>query len=425
MSKFETGNETSALLFSNATLVDGTRDDAREGFHVLVENDRIKEISDKPITSAQANLRRFDLKGATLMPGLMDAHVHVKATDMNLGRLTNIPSTYLFAGSGRIMESMLMRGFTTVRDAAGADRGLANAVADGLMRGPRLFVSGLALSQTGGHGDFRSPTENSTVISCACQVNSAQFARIADGADECRRAARDELRKGAHQLKIMAGGGVASPTDPVQNTQYSEDEMRAIVEECAAWHTYAMAHAYTPHAITRAVNCGVRSIEHGNLVDEATARLMAEKSVFHVPTSITYVALHKHGKDFGVPDVSMQKLPEILDAGLRAIELTSKAGVKVASGSDLLGKTHEYQADELQLKAEVLGNFGAIKSATLTNAELFQQQGELGVLAVGAKADLLVVDGDPLKDISLLLNQGARMRVITLNGQVVKNDWTG
>lgn len=410
------------ILFSNATLIDGTSEQAREGYHLLVESGRIKEISDVPITVSSDTVRRYDLKGATLMPGLTDAHVHVKATMMNLARLTNIPSTYLFAGAGRIMEEMLMRGFTTVRDAAGADRGLADAVEHGLMTGPRLLVSGLALSQTGGHGDMRSLTEPSTVISCACLVQGAQIARIADGADECRRAARDELRKGAHQLKIMAGGGVASPTDPVQNTQYSEDEMRAIVEECEAWHTYAMAHAYTPHAISRAVNCGVRSIEHGNLVDDATAELMASKGVFHVPTGITYHALNKHGKELGMPDVSLAKLGEILDAGLQAIERTQRAGVKIAHGSDLLGEAHSYQADELLLKAEVLGNFGAIKSATLTNAELFNMSGEIGELTVGARADLLVVDGNPLKDLSVLLNQGAKMQVITVDGRVAKDE---
>lgn len=415
----------SAIVFKNATLVDGTSDEAREGFDVLVENDRIVEISDSPITTSLSDLMTFDLAGATLMPGLIDAHVHVKATDLNLGSLTDIQPSYLFAGTTRIMQAMLMRGFTTVRDAAGADRGLADAVTEGLLVGPRLFVSGLALSQTGGHADFRSRAEHSTVITCACQVSSAQFGRIADGIDECRRAARDELRKGAHQLKIMAGGGVASPTDPIQNTQYSEGEMKAIVEECEASHTYAMAHAYTPHAITRAVNCGVRSIEHGNLVDAETAALMSEKNVFHVPTGITYVALNKHGKEFGMPAVSMSKLTEIVEAGQRAIEYTRDAGVQVAHGSDLLGATHMYQADELVLKAEVLGNYGAIKSATLTNAELLQQQDELGVLKVGAKADLLVVDGDPLDDINVLLNQGEKLPVITLDGNIAKDEWTG
>jgi imidazolonepropionase-like amidohydrolase len=413
----------SAILFSNATLIDGTDTRAREGFHVLVEDDRIKEISDTPITTSQDDLQTFDLKGATLMPGLIDAHVHVKATGVDLGTLDQVPVTYLFAGAGQIMKAMLMRGFTTVRDAAGADRGMARAVEDGLIVGPRLFVSGLALSQTGGHADFRSTTQSSTIISCACSVNSAQFGRIADGIDECRRAARDELRKGADQLKLMAGGGVASPTDPVQNTQYSIGEMTAIVEESAAWHTYTMAHAYTPHAIQRAVSCGVRSIEHGNLLDEETAALMAEKGAFHVPTGITYRAMAKEGKNFGMPEVSQGKLGEVLDAGQRAVEYSRDAGVQIAHGSDLLGELHHYQSDELVIKAEVLGNHGAIKSATLTNATLLNRDGELGVLAVGAKADLLVVNGNPLDDIGVLLNQGKDIPVIALNGSLAKNEW--
>ncbi|MFK7965080.1 MAG: amidohydrolase family protein [Burkholderiaceae bacterium] len=415
---------SSAVLFSNATLVDGTVAEPRPGFHLLVEDDRIKEISDKPIQFGQDDLRKIDLAGATLMPGLIDAHVHVKATVMSLGSLNNIPSTYLFAGAANIMEDMLMRGFTTVRDAAGADRGLADAVEHGLMVGPRLFVSGLALSQTGGHADFRSPTESAAVVTCACQVNTQQLGRIADGVDECRRAARDELRKGAHQLKIMAGGGVASPTDPIQNTQYSIEEITAIVDECKAWHTYALAHAYTPAAIQRAVRCGVRSIEHGNLIDAETAALMAEHDVFHVPTGITYIALNKHGRELGMPEVSMGKLQEIIDAGLQAVETTRDAGVSIGHGSDLLGITHEYQADELSLKAEVLGNHGAIKSATLTNARLLQREGELGELVVGAKADLLVVNGDPIKDLGLLQNQGRHMPLIMRDGQIFKDEMT-
>jgi imidazolonepropionase-like amidohydrolase len=409
------------ILFRNATLVDGTSDIAREGFDLLVEGDRIKEVSDKPL-KVSADTRIIDLNGKTLMPGLIDAHVHVKATMLNLARLNDVPVTYLIASAAQIMKAMLMRGFTTVRDAAGADRGMADAVDHNLIVGPRLFVSGLALSQTGGHCDFRAPTEISTIITCACQAAGQQMGRIADGVDECRRAARDELRKGAHHLKIMAGGGVASPADPIQNTQYSVGEIRAIVEECEAWHTYATAHAYTPHAIKRVVECGVRCIEHGNLVDQEAAELMAKHGVYHVPTNITYFAMNKHGTDFGMPAVSMQKLGEIVDAGLRAVEITRDAGVKIGHGSDLLGPLHKYQSDEFSLKAEVLGNHGAIKSATMTNAEILRRQDDIGQLKAGFKADLIVVEGDPLKDIGLLENDGAKISLVMRDGMIFKQE---
>ena len=410
----------SLTAFRNATLVDGTSTEAREGFDVLVENDRIVEVSSKPL-SIKSDVEEIDLKGGHLLPGLTDAHVHIKATSLNLALLNDVPVTYLIASAAQIMKAMLMRGFTTVRDAAGADRGMADAVEHGLFVGPRLLTSGLALTQTGGHADFRSPTEVATIITCACQCSGQQMGRVADGIDECRRAARDELRKGAHQLKIMAGGGVASPTDPIQNTQYSAGEMSAIVEEAEAFQTYAMAHAYTPHAITRAVNCGVRCIEHGNLIDEAAAKLMAEKNVYHVPTNITYFALNKHGKEFGFPDVSLQKLQEIVDAGLTAVEISSNAGIKIGHGSDLLGPCHKYQSNEFSLKAEVLGNHGAIKAATMTNAEIFRMDGEIGVIAEGAKADLIVVDGNPLDDIGVLENDGEHVELVMKDGTIFKN----
>ncbi len=411
----------STVLFRNATLVDGTVDEAREGFDLLVEDDRIKEISDTAI-KPPADSREIDLNGATLMPGLTDAHVHVKATMLDLKRQLEVPPFYLFAGAAQIMRGMLMRGFTTVRDAAGADRGMADAVDHGLVVGPKLRVCGLALSQTGGHSDLRPVTEPSTVYSSAAQVITAQLGRIADGVDECRRAARDELRKGAHQVKIMASGGVASPTDPVQNTQYSRDEITAIVEEANAHHTYVMAHAYTAHAIHRAVECGVSSIEHGNLIDAETAAFMAEKDAFHVPTNITYFALNKHGRKFGLPEVSIQKLGEIVDAGLRAVELTRDAGVKIGHGTDLLGPCHKYQCDEFSLKAEVLGNHGAIKSATITNAKLFRQEEEIGKLAEGFKADLIVVRGNPLADIGLLEQEGAHIPLVMRDGKIFKDE---
>ena len=248
-------------------MLDGTSRERREDRHVLVEGGHIREISDRPIKSAIAET--IDLAGGILMPGLIDAHVHVLAVDAPLARLSDRPVTLLTLQAAKALERMLQRGFTTIRDAGDADGGLAEAVEDGLVRGPRIFPSGMALSQTGGHGDVRPRTQS--VVACACCERGIALSRIADGVAECRRAARDELRKGATQTKILASGGVASPHDPIWNLQYSEEEVRAIVEEAQAWRTYVLAHAYSPEAIRRLIDFGLRSIEHGNLIDRATA----------------------------------------------------------------------------------------------------------------------------------------------------------
>ena len=408
-----------SFLFENAAILDGQSTELRSDHHVLVENNRIVEVSDKPIKSETSH--NIDVKGMTLMPGLIDAHVHVKATIVNVGRLSDIPVSYLTADAGKFMKQMLMRGFTTVRDAGGADRGLANAVTDGLLIGPRLFVSGLSLSQTGGHGDMRPVTSESHPITCACLASTQQLGRIADGVDECRRAARDELRKGAHQIKIMAGGGVASPNDPIQNTQYSIEEINAICEEAEAAQTYVMAHAYVPKAITRAIENGVRTIEHGNLLDEESARVMSKYDAFLVPTNVTYRALYKHGKSFGFPEVSIGKLKDVLDVGLNAIEVAKNNGVKIGHGSDLLGECQIYQSDELSIKAEVVGNYEAIRHATEVNAEILNMSDELGVIKENALADILIVDGNPSKDIGLLTNDAKFIPKIMKDGVFYKN----
>ena len=408
-----------SFLFENAAILDGQSTELRSDHHVLVENNRIVEVSDKPIKSETSH--NIDVKGMTLMPGLIDAHVHVKATIVNVGRLSDIPVSYLTADAGKFMKQMLLRGFTTVRDAGGADRGLANAVTDGLLIGPRLFVSGLSLSQTGGHGDMRPVTSESHPITCACLASTQQLGRIADGVDECRRAARDELRKGAHQIKIMAGGGVASPNDPIQNTQYSVEEINAICEEAEAAQTYVMAHAYVPKAITRAIENGVRTIEHGNLLDEESARVMSKYDAFLVPTNVTYRALYKHGKSFGFPEVSIGKLKDVLDVGLNAIEVAQKNGVKIGHGSDLLGECQIYQSDELSIKAEVVGNYEAIRHATEVNAEILNMSDELGVIKENALADILIVDGNPSKDIGLLTNDAKFIPKIMKDGIFYKN----
>jgi len=405
-----------AIIFANCAVLDGTSRERREDHHVLIEDGRISEVSDRPIPCSAAET--VDLEGRTLMPGLIDAHVHALAVDAALARLSDRPVTLLTLQAARVLEGMLQRGFTTIRDAAGADGGLAEAVEAGLVRGPRIFPSGMALSQTGGHGDVRPRTQR--VDTCACCAWGLTGSRIADGVAECRRAARDELRKGATQIKIMSSGGVASPYDPIWNLQYSEEEVRAIVEEVQAWRTYVMAHAYTPEAIRRSIDFGVRSIEHANLIDLATADHVAGADAFVVPTLVTYDALHRHGRELGFPEVSMAKLAEVRKAGLGSLEILRRAGVKIGFGTDLLGPMHRYESREFVIRGEAMAPFDIIRSATIVNAELLNRAGELGVIASGARADLIAVDGNPLVDIALLDGQGEHLTHIMKDGVFYK-----
>jgi imidazolonepropionase-like amidohydrolase len=241
---------------------------------------------------------------------------------------------------------------------------------------------------------------------------------VADGVPAVRKAAREELRRGATQVKIMASGGVASPSDPIWNLQYSPEEMRAIVEEARGWRTYAMAHAYTPEAIARAVDAGVRTIEHGNLIDADTAESMARKGAYLVPTLVTYFAIDELGRALGFPEVSQRKVRDVLDAGLASLEIAKRAGVAMGFGTDLLGETHEQQSRELSIRARVLSPLEILRSATLTNAEILGRAGELGVVSPGARADLLLVDGNPLENLSLLEEQGKHLDVVMKGGEL-------
>jgi imidazolonepropionase-like amidohydrolase len=407
------------IHFKNCAVLDTIAGTLLPGHNVVVEGGTIREVSDRPVKAARATA--IDLKGRTLMPGLIDAHVHAIAVEANLAVLPTLPVTLLAHQASDVLEGMLRRGFTSIRDAGGADFGLAEAVEKGFIAGPRMFISGQALSQTGGHGDLRARTAGS-FETCACCQSGAALGRVADGVPEVRRAARDELRKGATQIKIMASGGVASPNDPVWNLQYSEEEVRAIVEEAAAWRTYVMAHAYTPQAIRRSITFGVRSIEHGNLIDAETARHVAAHDAFVVPTLVTYEALERDGLALGMPAGSIAKLKDVRHAGLASLEHLREAGVKIGFGTDLLGPMHVHQSREFSIRAAVLSPAEVIRSATIINAELLQMAGKLGVVAPGAVADLLVVDGNPLKKLSLLEGQGAHLKAIMKGGKFFKNE---
>ncbi|MGV6394301.1 amidohydrolase family protein [Pseudomonas caspiana] len=411
---------TSRLILRNGQLLDVVKGELLGGLEVVIEGGRISAVRPQGST-AEADAQVIDLDGRTLMPGLIDCHVHVLASNANLGMNALQPNAIIMYRALPILEAMLNRGFTTVRDAGGADWALARSIALGLVPGPRIFAAGKALSQTGGHGDMRARGELLLSEPCSCCFRAGAIARVVDGVDNVRLAVREELQQGANQIKIMASGGVSSPTDPIANTQYSEAEIRAIVDEAEAANTYVMAHAYTARAIRRAIECGVRTIEHGNLVDADTAKLMAEKGAFAVPTQVTYEMLAKHGAEAGLPPDSVAKIEDVRLAGRNALKLFADAGVEMGYGSDLLGDMHQYQSHELQIRAEVLGNLAALRSATSVAAKILQREGQLGCIAEGAIADLLVVDGNPLENIDCLVGQGENLAMIIQEGKIKKN----
>jgi imidazolonepropionase-like amidohydrolase len=406
-----------SYLFTGGRFLDPRRDELIDGIEVLVEDNLVKEVSDRPITTTSA--QRIDLGTRTLMPGLIDAHIHLVLTEVNLQMLADVPLTLLAAKGSVAMRAMLERGFTTLRDTGGADWGIKAAVEQGLFVGPRLFIAGQPLSQTGGHGDFRKRTQTQTF--CACCSGLYWASRVADGVPDVIKAARDELRKGADHIKLMVSGGVASQLDPLESLQYRVDEIEAAVEEATRWGTYVCAHAYSPEAIARAVRAGVRTIEHGNLIDVPTAALMAQRGAFLVPTLVTYDAMRRRGRDYGLSPYSLAKNEVVLEAGMRSLEIARNAGVKIGFGSDLLGQLQDDHCGEFMLRGEAMSAPEVIRSATLVNAEIVRQTGKLGELVPGAFADLLVVDGDPYQDLGVFRSDGGRLDGIMVDGRLVRN----
>jgi imidazolonepropionase-like amidohydrolase len=411
--------QSSRILFRNAALLDVERGELVRDRSVLVIDEIIAEVGGQEVAADEARI--IDLHGLTLMPGLIDSHVHVTAVTADLAALAEWPPTYVTARSAQILTGMLGRGFTTVRDVAGADYGLAKAVDEGYLRGPRLIYGGKALSQTGGHGDVRGPGRV-VLDTCYC---CPSLGVICDGVAEVRRAAREEIRRGARHIKIMLSGGVASPTDRVDSTQFSLDEIRAAVEEAEAANLYVTGHAYTSRAINRGLQCGVRSIEHGNLMDESSIPLFQETGAFYVPTLATYSALAARGKDFGLPEHSHRKVFDVLDRGLQALELAHRAGIPIAFGTDLLGGMMEDQLTEFTIRAQVQPAADIIRSATIVGAQLLRMEGQIGIIAPRASADLLVVDGDPLSDIEVMVHPERNLKLIMSRGEIVKDSLSG
>ncbi|WP_299035159.1 amidohydrolase family protein [uncultured Pseudokineococcus sp.] len=384
------------LAVRDVRVFDGLSPELHEGA-VLVSGGRITAVG--PDVDTTGARRVLDGAGGTLVPGLIDAHFHAYGLSLSLLETESLPLSYVALAGARRLRRALARGFTTVRDVAGGDAGLARAVERGLVPSPRYLWTGPALSQTGGHGDVRAGHLEQAV----CCTHSSE---VVDGVDDLRVAVRDRLRRGAHAIKVMTSGGVTSLTDPIRVPQYSAEELQAVVGEATRRGAYVTAHSYSPESIAHSVENGITCIEHGNLLDAPTARLMADRGVWMVPTLATYDAMGRRGDELGMPSVSQAKNQEVLDSGRRAVELAVEAGVRVGFGTDLMGDLEEEQLTGLRLQAEVLGPFEALRSATSTNADLIGRP-DLGRVVEGAVADLLLLDGDPLEDASVLWD-GAR-----------------
>ncbi len=405
------------VLLTNATVLDPLTGDLLPDLRILVRDGEIAEVGAREVVAAR-DARLIDARGMTVLPGLIDAHVHVTAITADLAAQAESSSTYVTLSSSRVLAGMLRRGFTTVRDMGGADYGIADAVDEGVILGPRVLFGGKALSQTGGHGDMR-PRGRAVLDPCACGPG---IGLVCDGADAVRRAAREQLRTGADHVKIMLSGGVASPTDRIDSTQFSLAEIRAAVEEATAANRYVAGHAYTAPAINRGLVAGVRSIEHGNLLDETSIELFLERDAFYVPTLIVYEALATEGPVHGLPARSQHKVREVLDHGQAALELAYRGGVNIVFGTDLLGGMHSQQLAEFRIRAEIQPPIEVIRSATVTAARLVDLAGRIGQVIPGAWADILVVDGDPSADIRVLTEPDKHLKLVMKAGVIHVND---
>jgi len=346
----------------------------------------------------------LDAGGRVVTPGFIDNHFHAYGISLSMLQMEAARTSYVALLGARRLRRALERGFTTVRDVAGGDIGLARAIDEGLLASPRYFYTGPALSQTGGHGDPRDAH-----LDLCCGTHHG--VEVVDGVDNLRVAVRERLRTGAHAIKIMTSGGVVSLSDPIRIPQYSPEEIRVVAEEAQRRGSYVAAHAYSPEAILHAVTNGVRSIEHGNLMDAATATLMADAEAVLVPTLVTYFAMAEQGARLGMADVALRKNAEVLESGKQAIELATAAGVTVGFGSDLMGDLETEQLRGLQVQHEVQGTLELLRSLTSRNADILRGP-DVGRVRVGAAGDLVVLDGDPFDQPDVLWRRTAGRVVV-------------
>jgi imidazolonepropionase-like amidohydrolase len=410
------------VLFKNARIFDGKSERLAEGMNLLVVGNKISKVAKEPI-AAPEGATVIDAGGKVLMPGMIDAHTHPTLC-LTADEMQKADDFYIALKAADEANKMLYRGFTTIRDTAGPSFGLKRAIDEGIIDGPRIYPCGAAISQTAGHGDFRNrPDKPRRWGGRLNRFEQLGLMTLADGRDEVLAATREQLRLGATQIKVMAGGGVVSEFDPLDVSQYLEDELKVAVDAAADWGTYVTVHAYNPTSIARAVKAGVKCIEHGHLIDEPTMKLLADKGIF-LSTQVVLFTLPIDGLD----DARRAKAKQVVDGTSIMFRLARKYNVKVCFGTDLVfsSKIMAFQSKELTARLEWFSPVEVLRQATSINGELLalsgrrNPYGKLGVVEAGAMADLLLVNGNPLEDLKLLTDPEKNLLVVMKDGRLCK-----
>lgn len=415
--------EPQGYLFINANIVDVQAGEILENLTVTTHQGGIQSVSSSLPAPLPTGKVIIDCEGRYLCPGLFDAHVHLCAVPgySDLSKAFGNPNDVHLLRQPYTAAQMLHRGFTSIRDCGGAQFALKEAIEDGVFPGPRVFISGHALSQFGGHGDLRGSHESTGC--CGGTHSNNQLGRLCNGVPECMAAVREEIRCGADFIKIMGSGGVASPTDKLEHLQFTSAEIQAMVDCADNAGTFVTAHAYTVRSIQHCISNGVKGIEHGNFVDPLTAKLMADKGVYLTPTLIAYSQMaSERWKDY-LPPESRAKNSQVLKSGLEALKIASDAGVTMCYGSDLLGPLGSAQTHEFALRSQVLDPLQVLRSATINPAQMMGQQDSIGQIKEGFQADVLVLSNNPLEDVTIFDRPEQHVLAVMKDGRVYKSRW--
>jgi len=401
-------------VIENGTVLDTSAMEFVGERTVVIDDGVIVEVAEQFKGSADI---RVDAAGSYVVPGLIDGHVHFRLATMDFRLLAKMTEVEFGIRMAALARETVERGFTTVRDLGGDVTGLMRAIRRGTTGGPRIIPAGRMLSQTGGHGDTEGGDRE--VPSCACAMRTTAFGIVADGPDAVRKAARHNLREGSAFLKIHVSGGVATPSDPLESVQYTAEEISAAVVEAAHRQTYVAAHAYSPESIQLAVEAGVHCIEHGNMLDDASAKIMASADAVLVPTLATYEAMDQLGEKLGLPAANLEKNIKVYNAGLESLEVATRHGVTMGFGTDLIGETQVRQNRELLIRQEIEPAADILRSMWITNSRLCHLEGRVGTIQPGAAGDLVVSRVNPLEDLVSFADPAIAFTHVIQSGRVV------